>query len=69
MGVRRPGRLVAVEGGAAVKRGGGRAILLTTQDTIPGIEFFCWALLSHGGNDDLHRVSCHAYFTRPGTKG
>lgn len=52
-----------------MKRGGGRAILLTTQDTIPGIEFFCWALLSHGGNDDLHRVSCHAYFTRPGTKG
>jgi hypothetical protein len=45
------------------------AILLIAQDTTPGQEFFCWALKTHGGNDDLHRDSCHALYKSPGTTG
>jgi len=45
------------------------AILLIAQDTTPGQEFFCWALKTHGGNDDLHRDSCHAIYKSPGTTG
>jgi hypothetical protein len=45
------------------------AILLIAQDTTPGKEFFCWALKTHGGNDDLHRDSCHALYKSPGTTG
>jgi acyl-phosphate glycerol 3-phosphate acyltransferase len=44
-------------------------ILLIAQDTTPGQEFFCWALKTHGGNDDLHRDSCHALYKSPGTTG
>ena len=36
------------------------AILLIAQDTTPGQEFFCWALKTTGGNDELHRDCCHA---------
>jgi hypothetical protein len=45
------------------------AILLIAQDTTPGKEFFCWALKTHGGNDELHRDSCHALYKSPGTTG
>ena len=45
------------------------AILLIAQDTTPGQEFFCWALKTHGGNDDLHRDCCHALYKSPGTTG
>jgi hypothetical protein len=45
------------------------AILLIAQDTTPGQEFFCWTLKTHGGNDDLHRDSCHALYKSPGTTG
>ena len=45
------------------------AILLIAQDTTPGQEFFCWALKTHGGNDELHRDSCHALYKSPGTTG
>jgi hypothetical protein len=45
------------------------AILLIAQDTTPGKEFFCWALKTHGGNEDLHRDSCHALYKSPGTTG
>jgi hypothetical protein len=45
------------------------AILLIAQDTTPGQEFFCWALKTTGGNEDLHRDSCHALYKSPGTTG
>jgi hypothetical protein len=45
------------------------AILLIAQDTTPGKKFFCWTLKTHGGNDDLHRDSCHALYKSPGTTG
>jgi len=45
------------------------AILLIASDTTPGQEFFCWALKTYGGNDDLHRDSCHALYKSPGTTG
>jgi hypothetical protein len=45
------------------------AILLIAQDTTPGQEFFCWALKTHGGNDDLHRDCCHALYKSPGPTG
>jgi len=45
------------------------AILLIAQDTTPGQEFFCWALKTFGGNEDLHRDSCHALYKSPGTLG
>jgi hypothetical protein len=45
------------------------AILLIAQDTTPGSEFFCWALKTFGGNEDLHRDSCHALYKSPGTLG
>ncbi len=45
------------------------AILLISQDTTPGQEFFCWALKTHGGNDELHRDCCHALYKSPGTNG
>ncbi|MCX5969696.1 MAG: hypothetical protein NTV57_19090 [Cyanobacteria bacterium] len=45
------------------------AILLIAQDTTPGKEFFCWTLKTHGGNDELHRDSCHALYKSPGTTG
>ena len=45
------------------------AILLIAQDTTPGQEFFCWALKTHGGNDDLHRDCCQALYKSPGTTG
>ncbi|MFN9872300.1 MAG: hypothetical protein ACK55E_12790 [Cyanobacteriota bacterium] len=45
------------------------AILLIAQDTTPGREFFCWALKTTGGNDELHRDCCHALFKSPGTTG
>jgi hypothetical protein len=45
------------------------AILLIAQDTTPGQEFFCWALKTHGGNDELHRDCCHALYKSPGTTG
>ena len=45
------------------------AILLIAQDTTPGQEFFCWALKTHGGNDELHRDCCHALYKSPGTNG
>jgi hypothetical protein len=45
------------------------AVLLISQDTTPGQEFFCWALKTHGGNDDLHRDCCHALYKSPGTTG
>lgn len=45
------------------------AILLIASDTTPGQEFFCWALKSYGGNEDLHRDSCHALYKSPGTTG
>ena len=41
----------------------------TAQDTTPGKEFICWALKTHGGNDELHRDSCHALYKSPGTTG
>jgi len=44
-------------------------ILLIAQDTTPGREFFCWALKTTGGNDELHRDCCHALFKSPGTTG
>ena len=45
------------------------AILLIAQDTTPGQEFFCWALKTYGGNDELHRDCCHALYKSPGTTG
>jgi len=39
------------------------------QDTTPGSEFFCWALKTSGGNEDLHRDGCHAVYKSPGTTG
>ncbi|MEI7951959.1 MAG: hypothetical protein WCH37_04680, partial [Synechococcaceae cyanobacterium ELA182] len=39
------------------------------QDTTPGQEFFCWALKTHGGNDDLHRDCFYALYKSPGTTG
>ena len=45
------------------------AILLIAQDTTPGREFFCWALKTTGGNDELHRDCCHALDKSPGTTG
>lgn len=45
------------------------AILLIARDTTPGQEFFCWALKTHGGNDELHRDCCHALYKSPGTTG
>ncbi|MFU8886243.1 MAG: hypothetical protein ACNA8O_12400 [Cyanobacteriota bacterium] len=45
------------------------AILLIAHDTTPGAEFFCWALKTFGGNEDLHRDSCHAVYKSPGTTG
>ncbi len=45
------------------------AILLIAQDTTPGREFFCWALKTSGGNDELHRDCCHALYKSPGTTG
>ena len=45
------------------------AILLIARDTTPGQEFFCWALKTYGGNEDLHRDSCHALYKSPGTLG
>jgi hypothetical protein len=45
------------------------AILLIARDTTPGREFFCWALKTHGGNDELHRDCCHALYKSPGTTG
>jgi hypothetical protein len=45
------------------------AVLLIAQVTTPGQEFFCWALKTHGGNDELHRDSCHALDKSPGTTG
>jgi hypothetical protein len=45
------------------------AILLIAQDTTPGAEFFCWALKTYGGNESLHRDSCHAIYKSPGTSG
>ncbi len=45
------------------------AILLIAQDTTPGKEFFCWALKTTGGNDELHRDCCHALYKSPGTTG
>jgi hypothetical protein len=45
------------------------AILLIAQDTTPGSEFFCWALKTFGGNEDLHRDCCHAVYRSPGTAG
>jgi hypothetical protein len=45
------------------------AILLIAQDTTPGKEFFCWALKTTGGNDALHRDSCHTLYKSPGTTG
>jgi hypothetical protein len=45
------------------------AVLLIAQDTTPGDEFFCWALKTYGGNDELHRDSCHALYKSPGTTG
>jgi hypothetical protein len=45
------------------------AILLIAQDTTPGKEFFCWALKTSGGNDELHRDCCHAVYKSPGTTG
>ena len=45
------------------------AILLIAQDTTPGKEFFCWALKTSGGNDELHRDCCHALYKSPGTTG
>jgi hypothetical protein len=45
------------------------AILLIAQDTTPGREFFCWALKTSGGSDDLHRDCCHALYKSPGTSG
>jgi hypothetical protein len=37
------------------------------SDTTPGKEFFCWALKTHGGYDELHRDSCHALYKSPRT--
>jgi hypothetical protein len=45
------------------------AILLIARDTTPGQEFFCWTLKTYGGNEDLHRDSCHALYKSPGTMG
>jgi hypothetical protein len=45
------------------------AILLIAQDTTPGREFFCWAFKTTGGNEALHRDSCHALYKSPGTTG
>ena len=45
------------------------AILLIAQNTTPGREFFCWALKTSGGSDDLHRDCCHALYKSPGTSG
>jgi hypothetical protein len=45
------------------------AVLLIAQDTTPGQEFFCWALKTIGGNDELHRDCCHALYKSPGTTG
>ena len=45
------------------------AVLLIAQDTTPGKEFFCWALKTIGGNDELHRDCCHALYKSPGTTG
>ena len=45
------------------------AILLIAQDTTPGKEFFCWALKTSGGNDELHRDCCHALYRSPGISG
>jgi len=45
------------------------AILLIARDTTPGQEFFCWVLKTYGGNEDLHRDSCHALYKSPGTLG
>ncbi|QPN64044.1 hypothetical protein [Synechococcus sp. CBW1004] len=44
-------------------------ILLIAQDTTPGREFFCWALKTSGGSDELHRDCCHALYKSPGTSG
>jgi hypothetical protein len=41
------------------------AVLLIAQDTTPGAEFFCWALKTFGGNEELHRDSCHALYKSP----
>ena len=45
------------------------AVLLIAQDTTPGAEFFCWALKTFGGNEDLHRDSCHALYKSPAASG
>jgi len=45
------------------------AVLLIARDTTPGKEFFCWALKTIGGNDELHRDCCHALYKSPGTSG
>ena len=45
------------------------ALLLIAQDTTPGAEWFCWALKTTGGNEDLHRDCCHALYKSPGSQG
>jgi len=45
------------------------AILLIAQDTTPGAEFFCWTLKTYGGNEDLHRDSCHLLYRSPASSG
>ena len=45
------------------------AILLIVQDTTAGAEFFCWALKTYGGNEELHRDCCHLLFRCRGSSG
>ena len=33
------------------------------------VKFFCWALKTTGGNDELHRDCCHPLYKSPGTTG
>ena len=45
------------------------AILLIAQDTTPGKEFFCWALKTHGGNDDAAPRQLPCPLQEPGHHG
>ena len=45
------------------------AILIIAQDTTAGSECFCWTLNTYGGNEDLHRDSCHLRCRSPASSG